>query len=363
MLTQEEKNLMVLKQVPFVSVSQNKIADSLKGEISDNDLYLTLSSLVAEQKIQMVMGPKGPEYSRKWNSQIDEERKSLTKELNKRFDEKTIFYPRYEGYVANVEDNFFNGNYHELLAAFGELNSEYVKWHRNSKSGVVYPPKMQALNSSSVVSCNLLQGMDLDPNQVEYAVEFEVIAAEAMKDRPEEISAPKVQFDAIVNYEDSVEFVQTNFLEHFYQPFRQSMWAYQYGSRYLFEDEKAIELWRAFVKKSNYVFFDGNAAIKTMIAIYSDILANPEDYKGKNVRVLNVNWNMNPNSTYTALASFQEEYLKEGKKSEEELNELLALLPLPEGTKLEYQFLTLEEVASNLPEDAKNYIEKRYLNF
>ena len=48
MLTQEEKNLMVLKQVPFVSVSQNKIADSLKGEISDNDLYLTLPLTITE---------------------------------------------------------------------------------------------------------------------------------------------------------------------------------------------------------------------------------------------------------------------------------------------------------------------------
>ena len=50
-------------------------------------------------------------------------------------------------------------------------------------------------------------------------IEFEVIAAEPMRDRPEEISAPKTQFDAIVNYADAVDFVQGNFLEHFYQPF------------------------------------------------------------------------------------------------------------------------------------------------
>lgn len=362
MLTQEEKVLKVLQQVPFVAASHNKIVDALENEVSDQEAFLILSQLIAEGKVQMSMGPKGPEYSKKWNSAIDDERKLVSRELNKRFAENTIFYPRYEGYVANLEDNFCS-DYAETVNAYGELDSEYVKWHRNQKTGNVYPPKMHALNSANVLACNVLAGLGLDSSQVEYAVEFEVIAAEAMRDRPDEISAPKTLFDAIINYSDAVEFVQTNFLEPFYQPFRQSMWAYQFGNRYLFDNEQAIEMWRAFAKKANYVYFDGYATLKTMVAVYSDILANPDDYKGKKVSVLNINWNLSNESTFTNLLEFQKEYDAEGKRVEASFNEFLKDLPLPEGTVLDYQYLTLEDVTENLSEDVKAYIKNRYLGF
>ncbi len=362
MLTQEEKVLKVLQQVPFVAASHNKIVDALKDEVSDQEVFLILSQLIAEGKVQMSMGPKGPEYSKKWNPAVDEERKLVSRELNKRFLENTIFYPRYEGYVANLEDNFCS-DYSDAFNAFGELDVEYVKWHRNAKTGNVYPPKMHALNSASVLTCNVLAGLGLDPSQVEYAVEFEVIAAEAMRDRPEEISAPKTLFDAIVNYSDAVEFVQTNFLEPFYQPFRQSMWAYQFGNRYLFDDENAIEMWRAFAKKANYVYFDGYAAFKTLVAVYSDILANQDDYKGKKVSVLNISWNLSNESEFKNLLEFQQEYDAEARRSEASFNEFLSELPLPEGTTLDYQYLTLEDVAENLSDDVKEYIKNRYLGF
>lgn len=362
MLTQEEKVLKVLQQVPFVAASHNKIVDALENEVTDQEVFLILSQLIAEDKVQMSMGPKGPEYSKKWNPAVDEERKLVSRELNKRFAENSIFYPRYEGYVANIEDNFCC-DFEEAVNAFGELDSEYIKWHRNQKTGNVYPPKMHALNSANVLACNVLAGLGLDPAQVQYAAEFEVIAAEPMRDRPEEISAPKTLFDAIVNYSDAVEFVQTNFLEPFYQPFRQSMWAYQYGNRYLFDDEKAIEMWRSFAKKANYVYFDGYAVFKTMVAVYSDILANPDDYKGKKVSVLNINWNLSNESTYVNLLAFQKEYDAEGKRVEASFNEFLKDLPLPEGTTLDYQYLTLEDVAENLSDDVKTYIKNRYLGF
>ena len=251
MLTQEEKVIKVLQQVPFVSAAHAKIVDAVKDELTDQDVYFILGQLISEGKIQMVTGKNGPEYCRKWNSAIDEERKLVSREFNKRFDEKTIFYPRYEGYVANLEDNFFSDDYAYVLQSFKEFDSEYGCWHRNVKTGIVYPPKLHALNSASVLTCNILSGLGLDAEQVEYGVEFEVIAAEPMRDRPEEISAPKAQFDAIINHADAVEFVQTNFLEQFYQPFRQSMWAYQFGNRYLFDNDEAIELFREFAKKSS----------------------------------------------------------------------------------------------------------------
>lgn len=363
MLTQEEKVLKVLQQVPFVAASHNKIVDALKGELTDQEIFLVIGQLVAEGKIQMTMGPKGPEYSRKWNAAIDEERKLVSRELNKRFDEQTIFYPRYEGYVANIQDNFLSVYYQDILSSYKEFDAEYVNWHRNAKSGVVYPPKLHALNSATVLACNVLTGLNLDPAQVEYGVEFEVIAAEPMRDRPEEISAPKTQFDAIVNYNDAVEFVQTNFLEPFYQPFRQSMWAYQYGNRYLFDNEEAIEMWREFAKKANYVFFDGYQALKTLVAVYSEVLANPADYQGKKVSVLNINWNLSNESAYTNLLEFQKEYIEEGRRAETAFNEFLSKLPLPEGITLDFQFLTLEDVSENLSDEAKEYITKRYLGF
>lgn len=363
MLTQEEKVIKVLQQVPFVSAAHAKIVDAVKDELTDQDVYFILGQLISEGKIQMVTGKNGPEYCRKWNSAIDEERKLVSREFNKRFDEKTIFYPRYEGYVANLEDNFFSDDYAYVLQSFKEFDSEYGCWHRNVKTGIVYPPKLHALNSASVLTCNILSGLGLDAEQVEYGVEFEVIAAEPMRDRPEEISAPKAQFDAIINHADAVEFVQTNFLEQFYQPFRQSMWAYQFGNRYLFDNDEAIELFREFAKKSAFVFFDGYQVFKTLVAIYSDILANPDDYKGKKVSLLNINWNLSENSQYANLLEFQKDYDEEGRRVEALFNELLAKLPLPEGTTMDFQYLTVEDVNANLADDAKEYIKNRYLGF
>ena len=116
MLTQEEKVLKVLQQIPFVAASYRKIVDALKDVLPAEEVYMVLGTLVAEGKINMAMNSKGdPEYSIKWNPQIDEERKLITREFNKRFNEKTIFLPRYEGYVANLEENFFGEGYNELL--------------------------------------------------------------------------------------------------------------------------------------------------------------------------------------------------------------------------------------------------------
>lgn len=363
MLTQDEKVLKVLQQIPFVAASYRKIVDALKDELSAEEVYMVLGSLVSEGKINMVINSKGdPEYSIKWNAQVDEERKLIAREFNKRFAEKTIFLPRYEGYVANLQDNFC-ADYNEFVDSYKEFNEEYVMWHRNAKSGVVYPPKLNSLSSANVLAFNVLAGLELDPAQISYANEFEVIAAEPMRDRPDEINAPKAEFDAIVNYADAVDFVQANMLEHFFAPFRQSMWAYQSGTRYLFDDENAINLWRQFARKANYVYVDGYAVFKSLVAIYSDILAEPENYVGKKVTLLNVGFNVKADSEFKALASFQVAYDEEMKRAEAQFNEFLATLPLPEGTTLAYQYLTVEEVAEDLSENVKDYIKNRYVGF
>ena len=107
-----EKVLKVFQQIPFVAASYRKIVDALKDDLSVEEVYLVLGSLVSEGKINMVINSKGdPEYSIKWNPQVDEERKLIAREFNKRFEEKTIFFPRYEGYVANLDDNFVNNEY------------------------------------------------------------------------------------------------------------------------------------------------------------------------------------------------------------------------------------------------------------
>lgn len=358
-----EKKVKVLQQVPFVSVTQVKLSEVLKGVVSDIELLQILNELVVEGVVEMNLGQRGPEFKRRWNSSIDEERKALSKELNSRFPSDTIFLPRYEGYVANATDNFLDGVCSDAFEAFGEFNDEYVRWHRNAKTNVLYPPKMYALNSSCVLTCNVLNGMRIDPSQVEYAVEFEVIAPEEMKDRPGEMSAPKAFFDCIVNYQDAVEFVQTNFLDAFFCPFRQSMWAYQFGSRYLFEDENAIEIWRDAARRAHFVFFDGYETLKTLIAMYSDILANPEDYQNKAVKLINMNWKTSVDTKYKAIGSFMQDYLEEGKKAEQFFNGILANLPLPEGTTLSFEFMTIEDILESLDEEAKAYITNRYLNF
>ena len=128
MLTQEEKVLKVLQQIPFVAASYRKIVDALKDVLPAEEVYMVLGTLVADGKINMAMNSKGdPEYSIKWNPQIDEERKLITREFNKRFNEKTIFLPRYEGYVANLEENFFGEGYNELLDSYKELSDEYLE--------------------------------------------------------------------------------------------------------------------------------------------------------------------------------------------------------------------------------------------
>lgn len=356
-----QKVLMVFNEVPFVAVPQVRISANIKKDINDQELFLILSSLVAEGKIQMSMGPKGPEYSRKWNTAIDEERKQLSRDLNKRFNENTIFFPRYEGYVANVFDNFIDNEYQVLFDAYKELSTEYVLWHKNAKTGVVYPPKMHNLNSANVLVYNTLKAQNV--NVTKYAVELDVLQPEALKDRPEEISAPKVIFDAVVECENTVEFIQGNFLEHYLSPFKQSLWAYQFGNRYLFADEHTINTCREIAKNTNFVCFDGVNLIKELVAVCTEIHNNTESYKGKKVVIKNLGFGVAQESEYKNLAEYQAQYDIEAKKIEALINEELQYLPLPEGITLEYKYVKLEEVAETLEGSAKEYIVNRYLGF
>lgn len=363
MLTETQKKQKVLQQVPFNPVSQVKLAINLKEVVTDNELYLILSSLVAEGSIQMNMGQKGPEFYRNWNMEVENERKMINRDLLTRFND-TIFYPRFDTYVANVEDNFFGNVYPFALEGFAAISDDYIKWHKNARNqNTIYPPKMQAINSSNVLACNIIAGMNLDPAQVEYGVEFEVIAKEQLRDRPDEFSQPKASFDGIISYADGVEFVQTSFLEPFFKPFAPSIWAYAYGSRYLFEDETAIEIWRNFAKKANFVYFDGYQTMRSLIAIYSEVLANPEEYTGKAIKLLSINWNLNDGAKYPCIKDFLANYFEEGKEAETKFNELLKTLPLPEGTTMEFEFLSVEDTLDALTDDAKEYITNRYLNF
>lgn len=363
MLSQEEKNLIVLQQIPFVAASYRKIIDALKDVLPAEDVFMALGTLVGEGKIAMAIGPKGdPEYSIKWNTQVDEERKLITREFNKRFNENTIFYPRYESYVANLEDNFINENYQDLVSAYAKLDLEYAKWHRNAKTGVAYPAKLNALSAGSVLAYNVTNAKDVKADSVQYGVELDVLSPEPMKDRPEEISAPKVIFDEIVTVNNEVTFVQADFLEHLFQPFRQSMWAYQFGTRYLFDNE-GVNVWKNFAKKANYVYFNGYDVFKAIVAAYTTVVNNPEKYTGKNIVVESLVWNVSKESEFQALAAFQEAYNEEAKRAEVAFNEVLSSLPLPEGTTLTYKFVTVEDETETLTEAGKEYIKNRYIGF
>ena len=361
MSVNQEKELRVFNEVPFVSASQLKIADNIKDEINDQELFLILSTLVQEGKIQMNMGPKGPEYSRKWNQAIDEERKQLSRVLNKRFGENVIFYPRYEGYVANVFDNFIDQEFCALFEAYKALSTEYVLWHKNAKTGVVYPPKMHSLNSANVLVYNMLKAAKA--NVTKYAVELDVLQAEALKDKPEEIVTPKVLFDAVVETENTVEFVQGNFLEHFLSPFRQSLWAYQFGNRFLFEDEHTINAIRELAKHTNFVCVDGVNLLKELTAVCTEIYNNTENYKGKKVVIKNLTFCVKPDSEYQALAEYQAQYNAEAERLAAKFNEELQYLPLPEGISLEVKFAKVCEESEKLEPEAKEYIVNRYLGF
>lgn len=361
-MEQSEKLQKVLELIPFTPTSQTKLSLSLKNEVSDTELFLILSNFVQDGKIKMTMGPKGPEYYREWDSSIDEERKKLSKEFNTRFDD-VIFFPRFDGYVANIEDNFIFDDWENALACFRDISSEYVLWHKNQKTGLVYPPKLNAINSSIVLSLNVTYGLGVDPSQVEYAANFEALAPEPMRDRPEEISAPVSLFDTVINYEDSIDYVQSTLLEQFYQPSRPGLWAFQYGDRFLFDNDEAIELIRSFAKKLNPVYFDVTELIKGIVAIYSDILASPEEYKDKKVSFFKICFDLGKESKYQLLAKYSALYNAEAKELEIKVNELLKSLPLPEGVSFEYQYLLLSEVVESLPEESREYFKKRYLNF
>lgn len=363
MLTQEEKKNVVFEAIGFVATSQARITEILRDKVDSNDIYLITAELVRDGLINMTMGNKGPEFSRKWNTIIDEERKSISRELNTRFDKNTIFYPRYEGYVANIQDNFLDGDAEVFKREYSELSSEYFMWHRNAKTNNVYPPKMHALNSASVLACNVVKALNLEPEQVIYAAEFEVIASEPLRDRPEEVSAPKAFFDSIIGYDDEVHFVQGNFLEPFYAPYRTNLWPYQYGNRYLFDDADAVAKWRQFAGKLNAVYFDGFKAFKSVLSVYNDVLANPEDYQNKKVKVLNICWNLSDDSKFENLKAFSKNYFEEAAKFGDAFNEFLASLPLPEGTTLVYETLKLDDVCESLAEEHKEYIKNRYSGF
>ncbi|MBR2891190.1 MAG: hypothetical protein IKC22_02280 [Bacilli bacterium] len=361
MSVNQEKELRVFNEVPFVPASQLKIADNIKDEINDQELFLILSTLVQEGKIQMTMGPKGPEYSRKWNQAIDEERKQLSRVLNKRFEESVIFYPRYEGYVANVFDNFIDDEYSVLFDAYKELSPEYVLWHKNAKTGVVYPPKMHSLNSANVLVYNMLKAQNAQVSK--YAVELDVLQAEALKDKPEEIVTPKVLFDAVVESDSTVEFVQGNFLEHYLSPFRQSLWAYQFGNRFLFEDDHTINAIREIAKHTNFVCVDGVNLIKEITAVCTEIFNNTESYKGKKVVIKNLTFCVKTDSEYQALAEYQAQYNAEAERLEKAVNEELQYLPLPEGITLEVKYARVCEEAEKLEGSKKEYIVNRYLGY
>ena len=362
MLTKEEQIKNVMELIPFTPISQTRLSVALKEEMNDQDLFLILSGLVQEGKIKMNMGTKGPEYYRIWNNKIDEERKALSKDMNSLMGENVFFFPRFDGYVANIKDNFCNDSFQYALSCYNQINNEYVLWHKNNKTGVVYPPKLNAVNSADALAINIISGLGVDESQVTYALEFESLVPEPLRDRPEEISAPKAFFAAEINYEDSVDFVQTRLLEQFYQPTRPGLWAFQYGERFLFNDEESKAAIRDYAKKVGSVYFDLTDLLKTITAVYSDILATPEEYQNKKVNILYIAYNLKDDLKYENLKEFNKEYLLEAKRIEEKTNELFQKLHLPEGVSLEYQFLTLGEVAENLTEDVKEYLKKRYLN-
>ena len=363
MATTKEQVEKILNLIPFTPTSQGKLSMALKGEVSEQDLFLTLSGMVQDGLVQLNMGVKGPEYFRKWDSNIDVERKALSKELNTRFDESVIFYPRFDGYTANLRDNLLLKDLNEIEASYQDISEEYSMWHRNAKSGVVYPPKLHAINSSNVLGLNIIAGLGVDPSQVDYAIEFEALASEQMHDRPNEISSPKAFFEALIHYDDSVDFVQTKFLEQFYQPTRPSLWAYQYGDRFLFDNEESAELIRNFAKKLHTVYFDSTDLMKTIVAVYSDILASPEEYNNKKVNLIQICFSLSEDTKFKLLKNCLDKYVAEARTLEQEVNELLSKLALPEGVSIEYQFLLVDDVVNNLTEEAQEYIKKRYIGF
>ena len=357
-----DKKARVLELIPFSPTSQSKLSFALREEVNDTELFLVLSSLVQDGEVLMSMGVKGPEYYRKWNLEIDEERKRLSKELNTRFSE-VIFFPRFDGYVANVKDNFNFGEYNSILDNFLDVSEEYVLWHRNAKTGLIYPPKLNALSSSTVMSLNIVNSLGVNNENVIYGANYEVLVPEPMHDRPDEISAPRVLFDAIINYDDAVDYIQSTFLEQFYQPSKPGLWPFQYGDRFLFDNDEAKELIHEFSKTLNPIYFDATDLIKSITAIYSDILASPEEYLNKKVHLFKINFELEENTSFPLLYDYAKLYNAEGKDLELRINELLAKLPLPEGVSLEYQFLSLSEVVNTFEEDKKDYFIKRYFKF
>lgn len=363
MLNQEEKNLIVLQQIPFVAASYRKIIDALKDVLPAEDVFLALGTLVGEGKITMAISPKGdPEYSIKWNPQIDEERKLVTREFNKRLNENTIFYPRYESYVANLEENFIDGNYSSLIEAYGKLDTEYTKWHRNAKTNTAYPPKLHSLTAAGVLAYNVYKSLEEKGATYEYGVELDVISPEAMKDRPDEINAPKAVFNEVITTENEVTFVLADVLDHFHQQYRQNMWAYQFGTRYLFDNE-GVNIWRNFAKKANYVYFNGYDTFRAILAAYTAVVTNPEQYSCKNITIESLVWNVSKDSNFTSLANFQASHDEEAKRAEKDFNELLSELPLPENTTITYKYSTVEEKVETLNDNTKEYIRNRYIGF
>lgn len=363
-LTQDEKQVLILNEIPFTSISFSKLCALLGNQdgITKDDILPLVNDLVIKKQIKMTMS-KEMEFSRNWNEAIDEERKDLSRALPTHFSNETIFYPRFDSYVANVEDNFYADCICPIKKAYSAISNEYFSWHRNKKTNVTYPPKMHALNSNAVLACNLTAGLVKEDSTVEYAKEMNLIKPEPLKDHPEELNDPKILFDSVISNENTSVFLQTRFLEPFYAPFRQSMWAYQYGQRYLFDDEDKAYPFRCFAKTTNYIFYDGYQTFKSILAIYNDIILNPDKYTNKKITLLQVSFNLSKESNYKNLLNFYNDYDEEARRCAGEFSALCENLVMPEGTTLEFKYASLEEATSICCDNVKDYLTKRYLGF
>ncbi|GEM_PF-5962091 len=312
---------------------------------------------------------------------VNLERGKLIEKLKKRLSSTTQYYPgMFRNYVKNLDDNLITpltSSHREQinLGDGGEL-----KWWYNEKVGCEFPPKMQAVHSSSALIYNLLSYLDCGNlffngecfKKVEFEKKLPTLKEEKTKDS-NETNHPCANIDAYLESKEEMLFIENKFVEPYYSPDKKSnkdktkeiKAAYLHSTRYLFDDQATIKKWNDLFR-NKFEIYDGNQMMKHMLAIYSDVINNPNKYCGyKEIVLLNLVWSQATEPEFRELYSVDKEYKAEGKKSIDKFNDFLNNLVLPQNLKFKVLYLTyaefLNEKACQNNEKTFDYIKNRYI--
>lgn len=312
---------------------------------------------------------------------VESEQKRLIEALKKQLPDTTQYYAgMFRNYVKNLDDNLVTPLTPLHRKEFLDGDGSGLEWWYNKEYQCKFPPKMQAVHSSSGILYNLLSYLDCGNlffngecfKKVEFEKKLPTLREEKVKDS-NEMNRPCANIDAYLESEEEILFIENKFLEPYHSPKRKEenshkngiQAAYLHSNRYLFDDQETIKKWNDLLR-NKFEIYDGYQMIKHMLGIYSDVINNSQKYDGlKEIVLLNLVWNPKEGSEFEEINKVQKEYQAEGKKSIDIFNRFLSDLVFPQKLKFRVMYLSysefINEEASLNNDKVLEYFKNRYL--